>query len=130
MPRTAGSSPPYCTRRSSDSSPGSNKNQALGPALLLGDLNTSPGSALFGRIRAAGFHEGRTPALGPTYSSEGLTSGRFTGSGWHLDHVLVRGLNAATSLILDEPRTLEVAGRHVRSTLSDHAGLLSIIEQA
>jgi endonuclease/exonuclease/phosphatase (EEP) superfamily protein YafD len=99
-----------------------------GPALLLGDLNISPGSALLGRIRAAGFHDGRASALGPTYSSEGLTTGRFTGSGWHLDHVLVRGLNAATSRILDEPRTLEVAGRQVRSTLSDHAGLLSIIE--
>jgi endonuclease/exonuclease/phosphatase family metal-dependent hydrolase len=101
-----------------------------GPALLLGDLNASPGSALLGRIRAAGFHEGRASALGPTYSSEGLTSGRFTGSGWHLDHVLVRGLNAATSRILDEPRTLEVAGHQVPSTLSDHAGLLSVIEQA
>jgi endonuclease/exonuclease/phosphatase family metal-dependent hydrolase len=100
-----------------------------GPALLLGDLNTSPGSDLFARIRGAGFHEGRTSSPGPTYSSEGLTTGRFASSGWHLDHVLVRGLSAATSRILDEPRILEVAGQPVRSTLSDHGGLLSIIDR-
>jgi endonuclease/exonuclease/phosphatase family metal-dependent hydrolase len=100
-----------------------------GPALLLGDLNTSPGSALFARISGAGFHEGRLISPGPTYGSEGLTTGRFARSGWHLDHVLVRGLSAATSRILDEPRTLEVAGQPVRSTLSDHAGLLSIIDR-
>jgi endonuclease/exonuclease/phosphatase family metal-dependent hydrolase len=100
-----------------------------GPALLLGDLNTSPGSALFARIRSAGFHEGRTSSPGPTYSGEALTTGRFGSSGWHLDHVLVRGLTAATSRILDEPRLLEVAGQQVRSTLSDHAGLLSVIDR-
>ncbi|RYZ05749.1 MAG: hypothetical protein EOO73_18790 [Myxococcales bacterium] len=101
-----------------------------GPALLLGDLNTSPGSALFRRITAAGFRSAGD-ARG-TYSGEGLASGRFGDDGWRLDHVLVRGehLTAPTTRILDEARTIDVEGRPLRSTLSDHAGLLATLSSS
>jgi endonuclease/exonuclease/phosphatase family metal-dependent hydrolase len=100
-----------------------------GPAILLGDLNTTPDSALFERFRRLGFHEGEVTGASGTYSSSGLESGRFTESAWRLDHVLVRGRELAlrTSRILDQPVTLEVEGRRTASTLSDHAGLFSII---
>jgi endonuclease/exonuclease/phosphatase family metal-dependent hydrolase len=99
------------------------------PALLLGDLNLVPGSALFGRIARAGFDEGQAHEGRNTYNSQALLGGTFAGPGWRLDHVLLRGINAAlrTQRILDEPVRLNVAGREVLSMLSDHAGLLSRI---
>jgi endonuclease/exonuclease/phosphatase family metal-dependent hydrolase len=102
-----------------------------GAAILLGDLNTTPDSVLFKRLRRAGFHEGGVTDERGTYSSSGLASGRFSDSGWRLDHVLVRGqeLIASTERIFDQPVTLEVTGRLTASTLSDHAGLLSVISR-
>jgi endonuclease/exonuclease/phosphatase family metal-dependent hydrolase len=102
---------------------------ATEPALLLGDLNLVPGSSLFSRIARAGFHEGEARAHLPTYSGQALLGGTFAGSGWRLDHVLLRGTTAElrTQRILDETVRLKVAGRDVLSTLSDHAGLLSTI---
>jgi endonuclease/exonuclease/phosphatase family metal-dependent hydrolase len=99
------------------------------PALLLGDLNLVPGSALFGRFARAGFHEGQVSEGRSTYSSDALSGGNFAGVGWRLDHVLLRGTNAElrTRRILDEPVRLKEAGGEVISMLSDHAGLLSTI---
>jgi endonuclease/exonuclease/phosphatase family metal-dependent hydrolase len=99
------------------------------PALLLGDLNLVPGSALLGRIARAGFHEGQANDHRSTYSGQALLGGTFAGSGWRLDHVLVRGTEAQlrTQRILDQPVRLAVEGREVISMLSDHAGLLSTI---
>jgi len=102
------------------------------PSLLLGDLNLTPGSALFERLALAGFHEGRADDHRITYSGQALLGGTFAGSGWRLDHVLLRGTEAQlrTERILDRPVRLDVAGREVVSMLSDHAGLLATIDPA
>jgi endonuclease/exonuclease/phosphatase family metal-dependent hydrolase len=99
------------------------------PALLLGDLNLTPGSALFERLTRSGFREGNVLGDRGTYSGEGLESGRFGTSAWRLDHALLRGTDAelVTKRILDDPVLLDAGGRPTRSTLSDHAGLLVTI---
>jgi endonuclease/exonuclease/phosphatase family metal-dependent hydrolase len=100
------------------------------PALLLGDLNTTPGSRAFQRLEQAGFREPDPSDHRATYAADGLETGRVTESGWRLDHVLVRGLDApvGTQRILDEPITIGVAGRRVKTTLSDHFGVLATID--
>jgi endonuclease/exonuclease/phosphatase family metal-dependent hydrolase len=97
-------------------------------AILLGDLNTTPGSRLFERFRAAGFAEDAHPPRA-TFSTEGLLTGYFGDSGWALDHILVRGrLRLQTARILDEGLLLGASESAVPSTLSDHAGLLGTVE--
>ncbi|WP_437682319.1 endonuclease/exonuclease/phosphatase family protein [Sorangium sp. So ce131] len=99
------------------------------PALLLGDLNTMPGSSLFRRLERAGFREADVPDRRGTFSHDGLGTGDVDDAGWRLDHVLLRGLDAGlhTKRILDEPVTIEAAGRPVRTTLSDHFGVLATV---
>ncbi|WP_437785687.1 hypothetical protein [Sorangium sp. So ce1097] len=48
-----------------------------------------------------------------------------------LDHVLLRGLDAAlrADRILDEPVTISAAGRPIRTPLSDHFGVLATVER-
>ncbi|AUX42639.1 uncharacterized protein SOCE26_040720 [Sorangium cellulosum] len=99
------------------------------PALLLGDLNTTPGSSLFRRLERAGFRDADVPDRRGTFSHDGLGTGDVDDTGWRLDHVLLRGLDTGlhTTRILDEPVTIEAAGRPVRTTLSDHFGVLATI---
>ena len=99
------------------------------PAVLLGDLNLTPTSALFAQIKRAGFREPDVPDSRGTYSREGLLNGRFGESGWRLDHVLLRGLELtlSTDRILDQSVVLEPAAGAEASTLSDHAGLLATL---
>ncbi|WP_437563378.1 endonuclease/exonuclease/phosphatase family protein [Sorangium sp. So ce542] len=99
------------------------------PALLLGDLNTTPGSSLFRRLERAGFRDADVPDRRATFSHDGLGTGDVEDSGWRLDHVLVRGLDAGlrADRILDEPITMQAAGRAVRTTLSDHFGVLATL---
>jgi endonuclease/exonuclease/phosphatase family metal-dependent hydrolase len=83
-----------------------------GPAVLLGDLNTSSGSPLFAKLVRAGFREPDKLDTRPTcYSSR-------------IDHVLVRDVDATvtTQRILDERITLPDGER---TTLSDHYGVLA-----
>lgn len=98
-------------------------------ALLLGDLNLTPASALFTKINRAGFREPGLLDLRGTYSREGLLNGRFGESGWRLDHVLLRAPNLSlnTERILDEGIVLGVNPGGEASTLSDHAGLLATV---
>jgi endonuclease/exonuclease/phosphatase family metal-dependent hydrolase len=101
------------------------------PAILLGDLNTTPGSSLFALFERAGFHEPKESDRRATFTHEGLQSGRVESSGYRLDHILVRGIPAVkTERILDQPVTLSVAGRAVRSTLSDHFGVLAVVDDS
>jgi endonuclease/exonuclease/phosphatase family metal-dependent hydrolase len=95
------------------------------PCLLLGDLNTSPGSELFRRIQAAGFREADDADARGTFSSGSLLNGQFGASSWRLDHVLSRDVPARTSTrrILDAPLQMQVSGRKINTTLSDHAGV-------
>jgi endonuclease/exonuclease/phosphatase family metal-dependent hydrolase len=97
-----------------------------GPALLLGDLNATPRSAVFERFVRAGFRPPNAEDQRATFAPDGLGSGTVAESGWRLDHVLGRELGGElrTERILDSPVTLEVQGRHIRSTLSDHFGVL------
>lgn len=99
-----------------------------GLALLLGDLNTTPGSALFRRLTSAGFREGDAPDRRGTFTNAGLETGE-TATSFRIDHVLVRNHTGSlrTERVLDEPRVLYVAGRPVRTTLSDHFGVLATI---
>jgi endonuclease/exonuclease/phosphatase family metal-dependent hydrolase len=98
---------------------------ATAPTIVLGDLNTGPNAtpSLYRRFVDAGFvnpyPQGRD-ALG-TYGH-----GR---SGWILDHVLFRNIHgrASAERILDEPLVLEVGGRRVRTTYSDHCGVRATI---
>jgi endonuclease/exonuclease/phosphatase family metal-dependent hydrolase len=98
------------------------------PAVLLGDLNTTSGSSLFGKIKQAGFREPDVIDPRGTFGG-GLGTGHVSTSGWRIDHVLVRNTAARVTSrrILDSPLTLK-AGRGVRSTLSDHFGVLAILE--
>ncbi|WP_437759909.1 endonuclease/exonuclease/phosphatase family protein [Sorangium sp. So ce1389] len=99
------------------------------PALLLGDLNTTPGSSLFRRLEGAGFRDADVPDRRGTFSHDGLGTGDVGDSGWRLDHVLLRGLDARLRVgrILDAPVTISAEGRPVRTTLSDHFGVLATI---
>lgn len=101
------------------------------PALLLGDLNTTPGSSLFRRLESAGFRDADVPDRRGTFSHDGLGTGDVGDAGWRLDHVLLRGLDAAlrADRILDEPVTISAAGRPIRTTLSDHFGVLATVER-
>lgn len=57
-----------------------------GPAILLGDLNSLPGSPTLARLADLGWRDGlagTAAAAAPTY--------HFRGLGFHLDHVLVAG---------------------------------------
>jgi len=98
------------------------------PALLLGDLNLTPTSALFEQIIRAGFREPELSDRRGTYSREGLLNGRFGESGWRLDHVLLRApaFTLSTDRILEQSIVLDPA-RGEASTLSDHAGLLATV---
>ncbi len=91
------------------------------PAILLGDLNTAPSSALFRTLEAAGSHEPDGVDRRGTFN-HGLGSGHVSDSGWRIDHVLVRDIAGPTTSerILDRPVTL-ATGR--RTTLSDHFGV-------
>jgi endonuclease/exonuclease/phosphatase family metal-dependent hydrolase len=85
-----------------------------GPAVLLGDLNTSSGSQLFAKLVRAGFREPDELDTRPTcYSSR-------------IDHVLVRDIDATvtTQRILDGRITLP---NGERTTLSDHYGVLATL---
>jgi endonuclease/exonuclease/phosphatase family metal-dependent hydrolase len=95
------------------------------PAILLGDLNTTPGSSLFRRLERAGFGEPTIRGPRGTFASEGLTTGVVRDSGWRLDHVLVRGMPAVAERVLD--RVVEIE-RGTRTTLSDHFGVLAQID--
>jgi endonuclease/exonuclease/phosphatase family metal-dependent hydrolase len=108
-----------------------NEKAADAPALLLGDLNTTPGSSLFQRLERAGFREPDRADRRGTFSSEGLSSGIVSASSWRLDHVLLRNFptTSDSQRILDDPLTLEIGGRRQRSTLSDHFGLLARLHQ-
>jgi endonuclease/exonuclease/phosphatase family metal-dependent hydrolase len=101
------------------------------PALLLGDLNTTPGSALFRRFQQAGFREADPRDRRGTYLHDGLGTGRVSASSWRLDHVLVRGIEGARSssseLVLYDAVTIDVGGSQIQTTLSDHCGVLGTI---
>jgi endonuclease/exonuclease/phosphatase family metal-dependent hydrolase len=100
------------------------------PAVLLGDLNTTSGSSLFQKIQRAGFREPDVIDQRGTFGS-GLATGHVSASGWRIDHVLLRNLPARVTSrrILDTPVTLKT-GRGVRTTLSDHFGVLAVLEPA
>ena len=85
-----------------------------GPAVLLGDLNTSSGSQLFKRLVRAGFRE---PDVIDT---------RATCWGSRIDHVLVREIDkrVVSQRILDERIVLPDGER---TTLSDHYGVLATL---
>ena len=99
-----------------------------GSAMLLGDLNTASGSSLFRKIKRAGFREPDVLDARGTFGG-GLATGHVSASGWRIDHVLVRNTAARVTSrrILDAPITLNVAGG-VRTTLSDHFGVLAVLE--
>jgi len=96
------------------------------PAVLLGDLNTPSGSSLFQKIKRAGFREPDVIDPRGTFGG-GLGTGHVSTSGWRIDHVLVRDTDArvTSQRILDAPISLNV---RVRSTLSDHFGVLAVLE--
>ncbi|HEY8077047.1 MAG TPA: endonuclease/exonuclease/phosphatase family protein [Labilithrix sp.] len=102
------------------------------PSILLGDLNTTPGSSLFARILRAGFRDDAVSRA--TYTHDGLSTGRASESGWKLDHVLVRGVDrpVRAERILDAPVTIAVqtdkGPRRVATTLSDHFGVLATVD--
>lgn len=94
------------------------------PALLLGDLNMSPGSSGFRVLARAGFEEPATVDPRATYAAEGLEAGVVREQGWRLDHVLVRGLPAArTERALDGLVALDSGS----TTLSDHFAVVATI---
>jgi endonuclease/exonuclease/phosphatase family metal-dependent hydrolase len=99
------------------------------PALLLGDLNATPGSARFERFVRAGFHEPSQHDTRGTYAPAGLGTGHVSETGWRIDHVLVRGIElpSRTERIFDAPVALDVGGRRLPSTLSDHFGVLATL---
>jgi endonuclease/exonuclease/phosphatase family metal-dependent hydrolase len=104
---------------------------ADGPAILMGDLNTTPGSKFFRAFEKAGFHETELVDGRATFTLAGLESGIVDGSGYRLDHVLMRDIGPArTERILDRPITFSVEGRLVRTTLSDHFGLRAVFDDA
>jgi len=98
------------------------------PAVLLGDLNTTAASSLFVKIKRAGFREPDVIDPRATFGG-GLGTGRVNANGWRIDHVVVRNTDARVTSrrILDVPIRLNV-GRGVRTTLSDHFGVLAVLE--
>jgi endonuclease/exonuclease/phosphatase family metal-dependent hydrolase len=98
-----------------------------GPALLLGDLNLTPESSLFRRITAVGFREPDVVDRRATFGG-GLGTGHVNASGWRIDHVLARNIDAriTSHRIFDAPLTLRRRG--VRTTLSDHFGVMAVLE--
>lgn len=85
-----------------------------GPAVLLGDLNTSSGSQLFAKLRRARFREPDQLDTRPTcYSSR-------------IDHILLRDIDSTVTSqrILDGRVTLP---NGERTTLSDHYGVLATL---
>nr|MDQ3366055.1 endonuclease/exonuclease/phosphatase family protein [Myxococcota bacterium] len=107
------------------------------PAILLGDLNTAPGSSLFRTILGAGFREPDPLDRRGTFGG-GLGTGEISESGGRIDHILVRDLDApvASRRILDAPITIATTAATatgtatvaVKTTLSDHFGVLATIE--
>ena len=97
------------------------------PAILLGDLNTTAGSALFGTLERAGFREPDVLDRRSTFN-HGLGNGHVRDDGWRIDHVLVRDVadHVTSRRILDAPVTLASG---VRTTLSDHFGVLATIDR-
>jgi endonuclease/exonuclease/phosphatase family metal-dependent hydrolase len=99
-----------------------------GRVILLGDLNTGPSSGLYRRLEAAGFENPYTALPDPpaTFPDGSFSSRGMGRSGWLLDHVLLRGFSepATAERILDEPLTIEAEGQKVRTTYSDHCGIL------
>jgi endonuclease/exonuclease/phosphatase family metal-dependent hydrolase len=95
-----------------------------GPALLIGDLNITPESSLFRRLTTARFREPDVVDRRATFGS-GLGTGRVNTSGWRIDHVLLRDIDARVTSrrIFDTPITLRSNG--VRTTLSDHFGVMA-----
>lgn len=95
--------------------------------MLIGDLNVTPDSRLFRAILAAGFREPDVVDRRATFGG-GLGTGRVNTSGWRIDHILVRGIDARVTSrrIFDTPIALRGSG--VRTTLSDHFGVFTVIE--
>lgn len=95
------------------------------PTIVLGDLNTGPNASpsLYRRFLDAGF-------VNP-YPKGRDAPGTFGHgrSGWILDHILFRNIEgrANAERILDEPLDLEIGGRRVRTTYSDHCGVRATI---
>jgi endonuclease/exonuclease/phosphatase family metal-dependent hydrolase len=109
------------------------KVQAGRPTLLLGDLNTTPGSVLFSRLEAAGFRAVDPTDTCSTFEHDGLGTGVVRDSGWRLDHVLVRDLNVPmrSRRVLDDVVSLRTAsGETVCTTLSDHFAVLAELNVA
>lgn len=97
------------------------------PTIVLGDLNTGPNAspALYRRFVDAGF-------VNP-YAKGRDVLGTFGHgrSGWILDHILFRNVEgrASAERILDQPLVIDVAGRRVKTTYSDHCGVRATIGQ-
>lgn len=102
------------------------------PVILLGDLNTTPGSGLFRSFERAGLCEPDPLDQSATYHHDGLGTGRLPGSGYRLDHILMRGVvgHIRTHRVLDDTVTIVAEGRRISTTLSDHFGVLAIIDDA
>jgi len=111
-----------------------------GRAVIVGDLNTGPSlhgggrthsSGLYGMFEEAGFRNPYTamPDASATFCDGSFSSAGHGTSGWLLDHVLLRGFpeQASGKRLLDEPLTIEAGGRRVRTTYSDHCGVLVTI---
>lgn len=103
------------------------RSASAAPAIVLGDLNTQPGSHLYRQLQRVGFEAvGSTNTL-TTYFPDGLDGGSAPEACWTLDHVLVRNWPGPTTgtRILDTPITIRIAGAPFSTLLSDHAGLLA-----
>lgn len=93
--------------------------------VVLGDLNTGPNASpsLYRRFERAGFAN--------PYLAGGDPPATFghARSGWILDHVLFRGFDAEARAerVLDEPLAIDVGGRRVKTTYSDHCGVRATI---
>jgi endonuclease/exonuclease/phosphatase family metal-dependent hydrolase len=101
------------------------------PAVLLGDLNVTPGSRLYRQLLDAGFREPDRNDARATYG-HGLETGRGTHAGWKLDHVLVRNVGArvVSERILDTPLSIATKAGRVDTTLSDHFGVLATLDES
>lgn len=101
------------------------------PAMLLGDLNTGPDASpsLYRRFEAAGFVD--PYRAGCTYCHGALGHGRAGESGWILDHVLFRGVDGdlRANRILDDELVIDVRGTRVRTTYSDHFGVVASLSR-
>jgi endonuclease/exonuclease/phosphatase family metal-dependent hydrolase len=99
------------------------------PALLLGDLNMTPGSSLFRQLERAGFREANDVDRRGTYASSGLGTGAVHDGGIRIDHVLTRGIAPRSRAVraLDAPVRIRARGRELATTLSDHFAVLATI---